>query len=333
MLNRLPTNLLLVLCDHTRSNRYVQLFVASVRKNISGDRTPIAINNRYFLTSKVLRQNRTPSHFSLPKSASAMNTPHVSPPELLRVCELAARAGAEQLLTWRGKFQTREKAPRDLVTDADYASERAVRGVIAEHFPDHGILGEEAPAMEQLERPYCWVVDPLDGTINYAHGLPCYGVSVAVAHRGKVLAGVVFDPERNECFSAAAGSGATLNGRAIETTNVQAVEEALVAVSFPPRLDDESLDLRAFMKVGPVCQAMRRTGSAALNLAYVACGRLDAHWAHAIHPWDAAAGVLLVAEAGGAVSAADGGPFDLVRADYLAAATAVLHTRLVPLIS
>jgi myo-inositol-1(or 4)-monophosphatase len=262
-----------------------------------------------------------------------MNSPQSSPAELLHVCELAARAGAEQLLAWRGRFQTREKAPRDLVTDADYASERAVRGVIAEHFPEHGILGEEAPSMEQLDRPYCWVVDPLDGTINYAHGFPCYGVSVAVAQKGKLLAGVVFDPERNECFSASAGGGAMLNGQPIETTRVETVEESLVAVSFPPRLDDESLDLRAFMKVAPVCQAMRRTGSAALNLAYVACGRMDAHWAHAIHPWDAAAGVLLVQEAGGAVTAADGQPFDLVRADYLAAATIALHTRLVPLIS
>jgi len=261
-----------------------------------------------------------------------MNHANPTPAELLAVCELAAQAGAEQLLAWRGRFQTREKAPRDLVTDADLASEQAVRRVIAEHFPDHGILGEEAAVMDQLDLPYCWVVDPLDGTINYAHGLPCYGVSVAVAHRGQLLAGVVFDPERDECFSASAGGGATLNGQPMAASRAETVEESLVAVSFPPRLDDESLDLRAFMRVGPVCQAMRRTGSAALNLAYVACGRLDAHWAHEIHPWDAAAGVLLVREAGGAVSAADGKPFDLARADYLAASTANLHGRLLPLI-
>ena len=261
-----------------------------------------------------------------------MNPANPTPAELLNVCELAAQAGAEQLIAWRGRFQTREKAPRDLVTDADLASEQAVRRVIAEHFPDHGILGEEAPVMEQLDRPYCWVVDPLDGTINYAHGLPCYGVSIAVAKNGNLLAGVVFDPERNECFSASAGGGATLNGQPMSASRAETVEESLVAVSFPPRLDDNSLDLRAFMRVGPVCQAMRRTGSAALNLAYVACGRLDAHWAHEIHPWDAAAGVLLVREAGGAVSAADGKPFDLARADYLAASTAALHQRVLPLI-
>ncbi|MBL9163296.1 MAG: inositol monophosphatase [Planctomycetaceae bacterium] len=261
-----------------------------------------------------------------------MNAANPSPADLLVVCELAARAGAEQLLAWRGRFQTREKAPRDLVTDADFASEQAVRRVIAEHFPDHGILGEEAPVMGQLDRPYCWVVDPLDGTINYAHGLPCYGVSIAVARRGELLAGVVYDPVRDECFAAATGRGSTLNRQPMGVSAAATVEESLVAVSFPPRLDDQSLDLKAFMRVGPVCQAMRRTGSAALNLAYVACGRLDAHWAHEIHPWDAAAGVLLVREAGGAVTAADGQPFDLARADYLAASTPTLHERLLPLI-
>jgi myo-inositol-1(or 4)-monophosphatase len=253
--------------------------------------------------------------------------------EILRVCEKAAHAGAEQLLAWRGRFETREKSPRDLVTDADYASEAAVRAVIAAHFPDHGILGEEAPAMDQLDLPYCWVVDPLDGTINYAHGLPCYGVSVAVAHEGTLLAGVVFDPERNEQFSAGRGLGATLNGSPIFTSPAEKIEESLVAVSLPPTLNEASPDLQAFLKVGPICQAMRRTGSAALNLAYVACGRLDAHWAHEIHPWDAAAGILLVREAGGAATAVDGQPFDLRRADYLAAATRPLHERLVPLVS
>lgn len=256
-----------------------------------------------------------------------------TPAQLLAICELAARVGAEQLLSWRGRFQAREKAPRDLVTDADYASEQAVRRVISEHFPDHGILGEEAPAMEQLARPFCWVVDPLDGTINYAHGLPCYGVSVAVARNGVLQAGVVLDPERDECFSASAGGGATLNGVPIAVSGAEMVEQSLVAVSFPPRLDDESLDLRAFMKVGPLCQAMRRTGSAALNLAYVACGRFDAHWAHVIHPWDAGAGVLLVQEAGGVATSASGETFDLARADYLAASTGELHRRLLPLIA
>lgn len=262
-----------------------------------------------------------------------LSSEKITPLELLSVCELAARAGAEQLIAWRGRFHAREKAPRDLVTEADVASEQAVRAVIAAHFPEHGILGEEAPVMEQLDLPYCWVVDPLDGTINYAHGLPCYGVSVAISQKGRLLAGVVLDPERDECFSAAAGEGAWLNGVPIAVSSVERIEESLVAVSFPPRLSDDSLDLQAFMRVSPLCQAVRRTGSAALNLAYVACGRLDAHWAHEIHPWDSAAGVLLVQEAGGSVSASDGGPYRLAVGDYMAAGTRALYDRILPLVS
>jgi myo-inositol-1(or 4)-monophosphatase len=257
----------------------------------------------------------------------------LSSSELLAVGEEAARAGAEELLSWRGRFQARQKAPRDLVTDADLASEKAVKGVIAAHFPDHGFLGEEAPDLAQLERPYCWVVDPLDGTTNYAHNLPYYGVSVAVAHYGRVIAGVIFDPERDEIFSAAAGSGAQLNGRPMAVSRTTALDDALLAVSFPATLTDQSPDLRAFLKVAPLCQAIRRTGSAALNLAYVACGRMDGHWAHAIHPWDAAAGVLMVQEAGGVATGSDGSPFVLADARYLTASTAPLYDALLPLVA
>jgi myo-inositol-1(or 4)-monophosphatase len=119
----------------------------------------------------------------------------ISPKELQIVCERAARAGAAELRAWQGRFQTRQKARRDLVTDADLASEQAVRTIIQAAYPEHGILGEESADPAQLDRPYCWVVDPLDGTVNYAHGLPCYGVSVAVAGHGRLLAGVVYDPE------------------------------------------------------------------------------------------------------------------------------------------
>jgi myo-inositol-1(or 4)-monophosphatase len=255
-----------------------------------------------------------------------------TPRELLKVCDLAARAGAEQLLAWKGRFQARQKAPRDLVTDADLAAEKAIRAVIAAHFSDHGILGEEAPTPEELDRPYCWVVDPLDGTVNYAHGNPCYGPSVAVASRGKLLAGVVYDPERDECFAAAAAEGATLNGVPMSVSSERAVENALAAVSFPTVVTADAPDVRAFLTAAPVCLAMRRTGSAALNLAYVACGRFDAHWAYEINPWDSAAGVLLVQEAGGVATAWDGGPYKLASGDYLAASTPELHAALRPLL-
>lgn len=256
----------------------------------------------------------------------------IDPNELLSVCEQAARAGAAELLKWRGRFQTRQKAPCDLVTDADLASELAVRGVIAARYPDHGILGEESAIASELDKPYCWVVDPLDGTTNYVHGFPCYGPSVAVSHQGQLLAGVVFDPERDECFAAARGQGAWLNGSPMRVSGCDELGQSLLAISLPPQLDDSSPDLLAFLATAPRCQAVRRTGSAALNLAYVACGRLDGHWAHEIHPWDAAAGVLLVQEAGGTATACSGQPFELSRGDYLAASSIALHASLAALI-
>lgn len=256
-----------------------------------------------------------------------------TPDQLLAVCEEAARAGAEELLAWRGRFQCRQKAPRDLVTDADLASERAIREVIRGRFPDHGMLGEEAPTPEDLLRPYCWIIDPLDGTTNYAHGIPCFAVSIAVACHGQLRAGVVLDPERRECFAAAVGRGATLNGEPMAVSRVQSLEECLAAISFPAHLVDDSPDLKAFLRAARRCQAIRRTGSAALNLAYVASGRLDAHWAHEIHPWDAAAGILLIREAGGVATGADGRPFDVAAADYLAASTPQLHRALLPLVA
>lgn len=258
--------------------------------------------------------------------------------ELLATCQKAAQAGARELLDWRGRFATHEKSARDLVTDADLASQAAVRAEIAAKYglgadSEHGFLGEEDPDPRQLECPYCWVVDPLDGTTNYVHDFPCFAVSVAVAKAGELVAGVVLDPLRGECFSAAQGLGSQLNGKSIATSTTTAVEDSLVAVSFPPDLQPDSPDLQAFLQVATRCRAVRRTGSAALNLAYVACGRLDGHWAHAIHPWDAAAGVLLVQEAGGTVTASKGGGFRLENADYAVSANRSLHEALMPLIN
>lgn len=256
----------------------------------------------------------------------------VEPSEMLDVALQAAGRGAEQLLHWKGKFDVREKSPRDLVTDADVASEQAIRQVIAAAYPDHGILAEESAAAGELHKSYCWIIDPLDGTTNYAHGLPCYGVSIAVACDNRLLAGVVLDPERGECFAASTGGGATLNGKPLSVSSITELQHALLAVSLPPALRDESPDLQSFLRAAPKCQAVRRTGSAALNLAYVACGRMDGHWAHEIHAWDGAAGVLLINEAGGTTTNCNGGPYCLARADYLAAATPELHAELLALI-
>ena len=242
---------------------------------------------------------------------------------------MAARAGASELVAWRGRFQTREKAPADLVTDADLASQAAIRAEIAARFPHHLFLGEEKTSQVEVgDDDFVWLVDPLDGTTNYIHGYPCYAVSVAVAHGRELLAGVIYDPLANELFFAEQGLGAWCNGERLKTSSVASVGEALVAVSLPPRVGPEAPDLADFIRVVQVSQAIRRSGSAALNLAYVAHGRLDAFWATKIQPWDVAAGVLLVREAGGVVTGRNGKEFDVWSPHFVSAASAVLHADL-----
>ncbi|WP_197525666.1 inositol monophosphatase family protein [Pseudobythopirellula maris] len=251
---------------------------------------------------------------------------------LVDTAKLAARIGGAVLMHWRGKFTTRVKGPSDLVTDADLASQSAIRHVIQESFPAHAFIGEELGEKPPAEAAaglapgqVCWVVDPLDGTTNYVHGFPCFGPSVAAVRDGRVVAGAVFDPVAGEMFSAGLGAGAFLNEAPIAVSQARTLEESLAAVSLPAEVLEESPDLKDFIRIAPQVRALRRIGSAALNLAYVACGRLDAHWARQTYPWDAAAGVLLVSEAGGVVTGARGGPFHVWDGDYLAAATEDLH--------
>ncbi|HEX3600725.1 MAG TPA: inositol monophosphatase family protein [Lacipirellulaceae bacterium] len=248
----------------------------------------------------------------------------------LETSEAAARAGGEQLLAWRGRFRTREKGMCDLVTDADLASQTAIQALISERFPDHAFVGEE-----QAVKTVCngtdqltWVVDPLDGTTNYVHGYPNYAVSVAIARGSQVLAGVIYDPLHDECFSAALGKGASCNGKALWTSKVTKLAESLVAVSLPARVQRDSPDLLDFVEVVQVSQAVRRSGSAALNLAHVASGALDGFWASHIHPWDVAAGILLIREAGGVVTGRNGADFDLWNPHFLAGSNPELHREL-----
>jgi myo-inositol-1(or 4)-monophosphatase len=232
-------------------------------------------------------------------------------PDYLTLCEQAARAGGEALLSWVGRFAVHEKGPSDLVTEADFAAQEAIRKVVVAACPDHAFLSEEGDASPPLDRGYCWIVDPLDGTTNYVHGVPHFAVSVALAHNGSPLVGVIFDPRNNECFSAQRGRGALLNGEPIRTSGVTDIARALVAASFAAHVDFPSREIDQFLAASLKCQSVRRTGSAALNLAYVACGRFDAFWALSTKAWDVAAGVLLVEEAGGVVTSQDGSPLDL----------------------
>ncbi len=171
------------------------------------------------------------------------------------------------------------------------------------------------------------MVDPLDGTTNYVHQVPHYAVSIALVHRRQPLVGVVFDPVNNECFAAERGKGARLNGQPIHTSGVSELGQALVAASFASHVRFPSTEIDQFAAMIGACQAVRRTGSAALNLCYVASGRFDAFWALSTKAWDVAAGVLLVEEAGGVVTGIDGGPFDLERPHPVACSTAELQQR------
>jgi myo-inositol-1(or 4)-monophosphatase len=246
--------------------------------------------------------------------------------QYLQVAEQAARASGDILLDFQHRITGREKGPRDLVTEADLASQRSIRKILLTAFPDHDFLGEEddPQAPPAQGREYRWVVDPLDGTLNYVHGLQAYAVSIALEQRGQIVAGVVFDPILKECYTAAQGQGARLNGKPIKSSACQSAGAALVAASFPPLVDRHSLEVTRFLAALEACQGVRRLGSAALNMAYVAAGRLDAYWATSVKIWDIAAGVLLVREAGGVVTHVQGGPLDLAHPELLAASTGPL---------
>ena len=251
----------------------------------------------------------------------------------LGICEEAARAGGKVLLDWMGRFSVREKGPADLVTEADEASQATIRTIVLDAFPDHAFLAEEgnAPAPRRGSG-YRWIVDPLDGTTNYVHGLPHFAVSIGLEHGGEMLAGVVFDPLANECFSAAAGQGAFCAGKRLRVSAAHDVSQALVAIGLPTGVRADSKEIRTMTNLITRSQGMRRMGSTALNLSYVAAGRLDACWCTGAKAWDVAAGVLLVREAGGQVSAADGGRLDIDRPDFLASATLELHQQLLAIL-
>ena len=214
--------------------------------------------------------------------------------------EVAARAGGDVLRDWRGRFAVSAKGPRDLVTEADLASQKTIREILLSKFPNHGFIGEEGDQDTSVPS-LRWIVDPLDGTSNYVHGFPAYCVSVALAYDDEVLAGAIYDPVADECFTAVLGGGARLENTVLQTTDPSELSEALVAVSFPPHVDRESIAVADFLSIVPHVHSVRRTGSTAINLAYLAAGRLDGFWVRRIACWDVAAGLLIALEAGAVV--------------------------------
>jgi myo-inositol-1(or 4)-monophosphatase len=223
----------------------------------------------------------------------------------------AAAAGSVLKSCWGRASDISYKGPVDLVTDADVAAERVVVSLLREAFPDHGIVAEESVSDDSTAR-YRWYVDPLDGTTNFAHRLPHFAVSIALACDGEIIIGVVNDPMRDEVFAAARGGGATLNGVPIRVSKTATLDRALLGTGFPyDRRQHAGFYLQAFERFLTCGQDIRRGGSAALDLCYVGCGRLDGFWEWALRPWDTAAGTIIVTEAGGAVSDFRGAPYRL----------------------
>src|SRR3982751_1674181 len=204
------------------------------------------------------------------------------------------------------KLTIRKKRQNDFVSEVDEAAEEAIISVLRDAYPDHGILAEESGRTD-TKSDYLWVIDPLDGTTNFLHGFPQYCVSIGLLHKGKPTQAVVFDTNRNELFTATKGVGAYLNDRRIRASRTDKLEDALVGTGFPFRevghLDDY---LRMFRNVTKATSGIRRPGAAALDLAWVACGRIDGFWEMGLSPWDMAAGALLVREAGGLIGDLEG---------------------------
>lgn len=230
------------------------------------------------------------------------------------ICDLAitlARdAGAELRRRFGRQLAITLKGDLDPVTDADHAAETLIREGIMARFPDHAIQGEEQ-GETSASGPIRWIVDPLDGTVNYAHNFPHFAVSIAVADASGVHVGIVYDPSRDELFRARRGQSASLNGVRMQVSATTALPSALLATGFPyDRHINADNNHREFVAFNLITQGVRRAGAAALDLAYVASGRLDAYWEQGLSPWDVAAGALLVTCAGGTVSTYRGAPFD-----------------------
>jgi myo-inositol-1(or 4)-monophosphatase len=220
-------------------------------------------------------------------------------------------------------LQVSNKGAIDLVTESDLASEKLIIDRIKTHYPRHAILAEESGATEGLigesqENEWRWIIDPLDGTTNYAHGYPCFCVSIGIERRGRMEIGVIYDPTRDEMFAAERGQGATLNDRRIRVSTVDDLNSAMVCTGFPYNVRERPDFARDFANFTMHAQAVRRDGSASLDLANVACGRFDGFWEDGLRPWDIAAGVLLIEEAGGRISDFNGNELDIYTPKVLA---------------
>jgi myo-inositol-1(or 4)-monophosphatase len=250
---------------------------------------------------------------------------------------IAREAGANLREFFAQGVETEYKGDVDLVTVADRTVEKLIRTRLAEAFPEHGVYGEEG-TRERMEGEFRWYVDPLDGTTNFAHGFPQFCVSMGLEHRpnstgsedGTIVAGVIYDPMRDELYTAERGNGARLNGKPMHVSRIEVLAESLVATGFPSRKRHDSPNIHFYHEFTLRSHGVRRAGSAALDLAFVACGRLEAFWEFNLNPWDTAAGILLVEEAGGRLSDFAGEPFQLNSREVLAS-NGLIHDELIAL--
>jgi myo-inositol-1(or 4)-monophosphatase len=228
----------------------------------------------------------------------------------LDAAERAAVAAGSILKDLFGRVEAREKGPFDLVTEADLASQRRIAAMLGEAFPDHTLLAEEEGVVPDPENPWRWIVDPLDGTINFAHGVPIWCVSIALEHAGELVVGVVHHPLLGTTHSAAKGQGAALNRQPVRVSAAPLLGASLIATGMPTSFAADADRQMAYMRrFSTGTHSVRRTGSSAWNLAMVASGGFDICYATAMNPWDCAAGVVLVREAGGRVTGLHGEPF------------------------
>ena len=236
--------------------------------------------------------------------------------------QTAREAGRVLAERFGRKIEISNKSEIDLVTESDLASERFIIDRIKTYYPRHSILAEESGATEASDHDsqsdWRWIIDPLDGTTNYAHGYPCFCVSIGLAHQGRLELGVVYDPIRDEMFAAERGQGASLNGRRIRVSQTMGLSAALLCTGFPYDVRQRNEFARHFASFIMHAQGVRRDGAAALDLAYVAAGRFDGFWEEGLKPWDVAAGVLIIEEAGGRVTDYHGSPFDIYSPPILA---------------
>ncbi len=262
-----------------------------------------------------------------------MNTPNITPDQLqtfLDIATLAAEAGGAVLQSCLGNLQDIQEKGRsgDLVTEADKASEVAVLDILKRHTTDHAILTEESGELGNSNSRYLWAIDPLDGTTNFAHQYPFFSTSVALLIDGVPVVGAVFDPWRSELFRAAKGLGATRNRQPIHVSQTEHLANSLLVTGFAyDRRETTDNNYAEFCHLTHLTQGVRRGGSAAIDLSYVACGRLDGYWERGLSPWDIAAGVVIVEEAGGKVTAYDNSPLEL-RSGRILATNGHLHASL-----